>query len=115
MFAQGGDLDLKPWEKDGMRLVRGMLIFILVVMVLLAAVAGLVSWKGRQDWEATQKELTAKGEKLRVEELVPAAVADEPDRGSGGHRLQPRAEFRHAEADHLGRCRRPRRRHAQRP
>lgn len=61
----------------GMRLMRNMVIWIVVFVIILAVSAGVISWKGRSDWTATQKELAGRGEKLRIEELTPPRVPDD--------------------------------------
>jgi len=54
-----------------------MVIVIVVFAILPALLAGVISWKGRSNWTATQKDLAARGEKLRIEEWTPPPVPDE--------------------------------------
>lgn len=60
-----------------MRWVRNIAILVVVFAIFLAALAGIISWKGHADWTATQKELAARGEKLRIDELTEHPVPDD--------------------------------------
>ncbi len=60
-----------------MRWVRNIVILIVVFAIFLAALAGIIAWKGRAEWTATQKELAARGEKLQIDELTPPRVPDD--------------------------------------
>lgn len=65
---------LRLWFRRGRRFFY----FAVVVLVTLLVLTGsVISWQGRREWDATKRELLAKGEKLSLVELAPPAIPDE--------------------------------------
>ncbi|CAN5517754.1 hypothetical protein BH09VER1_BH09VER1_51270 [soil metagenome] len=62
------------WLRRGLKF----LLFAVVVVVTLLVLAGsVISYQGRREWDATKRELLAKGEKLSLVELAPPPIPDE--------------------------------------
>ncbi len=61
----------------GMRRWRVWLVMLGLIVLLPVGAVWYLAWQGEREWEATRKELVAKGEKLTVTELAPGPVADE--------------------------------------
>lgn len=60
-----------------LQLFKGTLLVVVTIMILLTAFPIWLRWSGDHDWKKAQAELSAKGEKLTVAELVPPTLPDD--------------------------------------